>query len=155
MKTLPELIIDGFDSEQVWAGVQLQNKAKFEKLSKQIGNLTKYVTDYNISVQNHEENKTSAAKGMVAKRREALNLLTGELIEDKDEDSDITDDEDDLCELTMEKWSDKKAETEIDKEIGKFYIIVFMKTFRNYGLAFMLLLFNNAQLSFYNNSSRG
>ena len=77
------------------------------------------------------KNKTSAAKGMVAKRREALNLLTGEIIEDKDEDSDITDDEDDLCELTMEKWSDKKAETEIDKEIGKFYIIVFMKTFRN------------------------
>ena len=29
--TLPELIIQGFDEEQVWTGIQLQNKNKLEK----------------------------------------------------------------------------------------------------------------------------
>lgn len=29
--TMPELIIDNFDSEQVWAGVQMQNQQKFDK----------------------------------------------------------------------------------------------------------------------------
>jgi len=29
--TMPELIIDNFDCEQVWAGVQMQNRHKFEK----------------------------------------------------------------------------------------------------------------------------
>jgi len=30
-RTLPELIINGFDAEQVWAGIELQNKHKFDK----------------------------------------------------------------------------------------------------------------------------
>ena len=42
MKTLPELIIDDFDAEQVWAGVTLQNKTKFEKLAQQIEILSRY-----------------------------------------------------------------------------------------------------------------
>ena len=29
--TMPELIIDNFDSEYVWAGVQMQNQEKFDK----------------------------------------------------------------------------------------------------------------------------
>jgi len=30
-RTMPELVIDNFDSEQVWAGIQLQNNVKIEK----------------------------------------------------------------------------------------------------------------------------
>jgi len=33
MGTMPELIIDNFDSEQVWAGIQLQNNIKVDKFS--------------------------------------------------------------------------------------------------------------------------
>jgi len=31
--TMPELVIDNFDCEQVWAGIQMQNVKKFEKLN--------------------------------------------------------------------------------------------------------------------------
>ena len=34
---LPELIIDDFDEEQVWAGVEMLNRAKFEEFSAKVG----------------------------------------------------------------------------------------------------------------------
>ena len=120
MKTLPELIIDGFDSEQVWAGVQLQNRAKFEKFSKQIGDITKHVTDCDGPSQSRKGNKSPGAKIMLPLGKDALNLLTGESIESRDESSDISYDEDDLHELAMDSWSGKKSKTsEIETELGK------------------------------------
>ena len=38
-KTLPELITDGFDSEQVWAGVELQNQARLPRFEAMFGAL--------------------------------------------------------------------------------------------------------------------
>jgi len=35
-KTLPELIVDGFDCEQVWAGVELQNQARLSELESRL-----------------------------------------------------------------------------------------------------------------------
>ena len=34
---LPELIIEDFDEEQVWAGVEMLNKAKFAEFSEKVG----------------------------------------------------------------------------------------------------------------------
>jgi len=45
--TLPELIIQGFDEEQVWAGIQLQNQDKIEKWRQRIGK-TKLKEDCNL-----------------------------------------------------------------------------------------------------------
>jgi len=36
LKTLPELIVDGFDCEQVWAGVELQNQARLSELESRL-----------------------------------------------------------------------------------------------------------------------
>jgi len=35
-RTLPELIVDGFDCEQVWAGVELQNQARLSELESRL-----------------------------------------------------------------------------------------------------------------------
>merc|ERR1719266_3256481 len=37
--TLPELIIEDFDPEQVWAGVEIQNQQKFSKLQSKFSSL--------------------------------------------------------------------------------------------------------------------
>lgn len=45
--TLPELVIQGFDEEQVWAGIQLQNHDKIENWRRRIGK-TKLKEDCNL-----------------------------------------------------------------------------------------------------------
>ena len=115
MKTLPSLIIDGFDAEQVWAGVQLQNKAKLEKFSKQIRDLTRHLGDCNPTVQGSQGKKNFSAKGMAPQGSHAFNLLTGEILGYREEHSDIEDDEDDLHELNMDAWPENKSKIHDDE----------------------------------------
>ena len=118
MKTLPELIIDDFDAEQVWAGVTLQNKTKFEKLAQQIEMLSKYAS------KTQEKNKiiNNANNDLKEKTRKFdFNLLIGvskcEDIDISEKLGDESDEDEDLHELNISK-TNKQRLTDNDSESG-------------------------------------
>ena len=124
MKTLPELIIDDFDAEQVWAGVTLQNKTKFEKLAQQIEMLSKYAS------KTQEKNKiiNNANNDLKEKTRKFdFNLLTGgsrcEDIDSRTKLGHESDQDEDLHELSISQTNKLKLEdndSESGLEEGKF-----------------------------------
>ena len=114
MKTLPELIIDGFDAEQVWAGIDLQNKVKFDKFADTVTRLNKLVDLESISQVENDKNKRNIRKDIKLKPFGSIfNLLTGgdqkygpikhseNILESSDEE-----DGDDLRELKLEELSE-------------------------------------------------
>ena len=118
MKTLPELIIDDFDAEQVWAGVTLQNKTKFEKLAQQIEMLSKYAS------KTQEKNKiiNNANNDLKEKTRKSdFNLLIGgskcEDIDNSEKLGDESDEDEDLHELNISQ-TNKQRLTDNDSESG-------------------------------------
>ena len=118
MKTLPELIIDDFDAEQVWAGVTLQNKTKFEKLAQQIEMLSKYAS------KTQEKNKiiNNANNDLKEKTRKFdFNLLIGgskcEDIDNSEKLGDESDEDEDLHELNISQ-TNKQRLTDNDSESG-------------------------------------
>ena len=118
MKTLPELIIDDFDAEQVWAGVTLQNKTKFEKLAQQIEMLSKYAskTQEKNKIINHANNDLKENT-----RKFDFNLLIGgskcEDIDNSEKLGDESDEDEDLHELNISKMN-KQRLTDNDSESG-------------------------------------
>ena len=124
MKTLPELIIDDFDAEQVWAGVTLQNKTKFEKLAQQIEMLSKYAS------KTQEKNKiiNNANNDLKEKTRKFdFNLLIGvskcEDIDISEKLGDESDEDEDLHELNISQTNKQRLEdndSESGLEQGKF-----------------------------------
>ena len=108
MKTLPELIVEDFDAEQVWAGVDLQNKAKFSKLIDKTEHLLQ-LTRNNDTLE-HLSDKTNEIKSRNTKKS-GFNLIIGILPEDKNiEDDELYDQEDDLHEIDLDT-SYKDAKT--------------------------------------------
>ena len=124
MKTLPELIIDDFDAEQVWAGVTLQNKTKFEKLAQQIEMLSKYAS------KTQEKNKiiNNANNDLKEKTRKFdFNLLIGvskcEDIDISEKLGDESDEDEDLHELNISQTNQQRLggnDSESGLEQGKF-----------------------------------
>ena len=118
MKTLPELIIDDFDAEQVWAGVTLQNKTKFEKLAQQIEMLSKYAskTQEKNKIINYANNDLKENK-----RKFDFNLLIGgskcEDIENSEKLGDESDEDEDLHELNISQ-TNKQRLTDKDSKSG-------------------------------------
>ena len=102
MKTLPELIVDDFDAEQVWAGVNLQNKAKFQNfvnITEKLSQLTE-----NIKTLQHLGSHNNNATSKITKRQ-CFNLISGvSVVEDNREDEEIYD-EDDLHEIDLNRIS--------------------------------------------------
>ena len=124
MKTLPELIIDDFDAEQVWAGVTLQNKTKFEKLAQQIEILSRYSskTQGKDKITNHANNDLKEKT-----RKFDFNLLIGgsrcEDIESRAKLGHESDQDEDLHELSISQTNKQKLEdndSEFGLEEGKF-----------------------------------
>jgi len=93
--TLPELIIQGFDEEQVWTGIQLQNKNKLEKWRRRIEktdlgeecNLF-LGEDFKPTEEIEEEIDISAFQ-----QHEELPMSEDESIDDENEEQDENDDE--------------------------------------------------------------
>ena len=118
MKTLPELIIDDFDAEQVWAGVTLQNKTKFEKLAQQIEMLSRYAskTQEKNKIINHANNDLKEKT-----RKSDFNLLIGgskcEDIDNSEKLGDESDEDEDLHELNISQ-TNKQRLTDNDSESG-------------------------------------
>ena len=118
MKTLPELLIDDFDAEQVWAGVTLQNKTKFEKLAQQIEMLSKYAskTQEKNKIINHANNDLKEKT-----RKSDFNLLIGgskcEDIDNSEKLGDESDEDEDLHELNISQ-TNKQRLTDNDSESG-------------------------------------
>ena len=118
MKTLPELIIDDFDAEQVWAGVTLQNKTKFEKLAQQIEMLSKYAskTQEKNKIINHANNDLKENT-----RKFDFNLLIGvskcEDIDNSEKLGHESDEDEDLHELNISQ-TNKQRLTDNDSESG-------------------------------------
>ena len=118
MKTLPELIIDDFDAEQVWAGVTLQNKTKFEKLAQQIEMLSKYAskTQEKNKIINHANNDLKENT-----RNFDFNLLIGgsrcEDIDQGEKLGDEYEEEEDLHELNISQ-TNKQRLADNDSESG-------------------------------------
>lgn len=124
MKTLPELIIDDFDAEQVWAGVTLQNKTKFEKLAQQIEILSRYSskTQRKDKITNHADNDLKEKT-----RKFDFNLLIGgsrcEDIESRAKLGHESDQDEDLHKLSISQTNKQKLEdndSESGLEEGKF-----------------------------------
>ena len=115
MKTLPELIVDNFDAEQVWAGVDLQNKAKFQKLVNKIENLSQYTE--NLKTLQHISHNANGVTSKLSKRHN-FNLLSGLLLVDENiQTNEIYDEEDDLQEIDIVKHSNKNPNHEQGKMI--------------------------------------
>ena len=115
MKTLPELIVDNFDAEQVWAGVDLQNKAKFQKLVNKIENLSQYTE--NLKALQHISHNANGVTSKLSKRHN-FNLLSGLLLVDENiQTNEIYDEEDDLQEIDIVKHSNKNPNHEQGKII--------------------------------------
>ena len=124
MKTLPELIIDDFDAEQVWAGVTLQNKTKFEKLAQQIEMLSRYAskTQEKNKIINHANNDLKENT-----RNFDFNLLIGgsrcEDIDQGEKLGDEYEEEEDLHELNISQTNKQRLadnDSESGLEQGKF-----------------------------------
>ena len=102
MKTLPELIVDDFDAEQVWAGVNLQNKAKFQNfvnITEKLSQLTE-----NTKTLQHLSSHNNNATSKITKRQ-CFNLISGvSVVEDNRENEEIYD-EDDLHEIDLKRIS--------------------------------------------------
>ena len=93
--TLPELIIDNFDSEQVWAGVELQNQEIFSKLESKLNSL---------SVNDFSEQSLLIGKPKVKKNREV--------------DSKVPDVEDDVIDSEEECLSDVEDD-QVSEDVNK------------------------------------
>ena len=101
MKTLPELIVDDFDAEQVWAGVDLQNKAKYQKFVNKIEHLTQLAQNNNSLQQLNSNNNKSNSKTV---QNHAFNLIIGSLEAKNTIDNDtLYEEEDDLHELELDR----------------------------------------------------
>ena len=128
MKTLPELIIDGFDAEQVWAGVDLQNRIKFENFTNQIQKLTRQAIKSKDKIS-RTNNVNGDHKYIKKTSKHNFDLLLGAKFEVINDESQMRNDqdEDDLHELDIDRWSLKKstqAAPEFDVEIGMFLITI-------------------------------
>ena len=100
MKTLPELIVEDFDAEQVWAGVDLQNKAKFPKLVDKFEHLLQLTR--NNGALHHLSDKTNEIKSKNSKKY-GFNLIIGTLPEEENiENDELYDQEDDLHEIQLD-----------------------------------------------------
>ena len=101
MKTLPELIVDDFDAEQVWAGVDLQNKAKYQKFVNKIEHLAQLAQNNNAL---HQLNSNINELNSKTVKKHAFNLITGTLVEKDTIDHDtLYEEEDDLHELELDR----------------------------------------------------
>ena len=101
MKTLPELIVDDFDAEQVWAGVDLQNKAKYQKFVNKIEHLAQ-LAQKNKALQQLNSNINKINSKTV--QNHAFNLISGKLVEKNTIDNDtLYEEEDDLHELELDR----------------------------------------------------
>ena len=102
MKTLPELIVDDFDAEQVWAGVDLQNKAKFHKFVNITDNLSQLTENAKALQQlsSHNNNVTSNTI-----KRPCFNLISGVSVVQDNRESEEIYDEDDLHEIDLKRIS--------------------------------------------------
>jgi len=107
VSTLPQLIIDEFDSEQVWAGVELQNKAKFNSFSDQVHDL---LQAFSLPSQ---PDLSLLAKPKVKSQK------TQEPLEESDQDDlgDLAVDQDQLFEdQEEEQQSEQEEEDEVKSE---------------------------------------
>lgn len=93
--TLPELIIDNFDSEQVWAGIEIQNKQKYDRLD------TKFML-----TNSSELSQFSLLLGKPKKRDDVGNL------DDTQGNQDVPEDLDNLSEHLDDKMSNLESEDE-------------------------------------------
>ena len=117
---MPELIIDGFDAEQVWAGVDLQNKIKFPKIVAEVERLKRLVGN---PVDIGGTNKQLKGNENVPATKSAectFNLFTGgkyALQNSVNENDAETDEDDDLHEVDIDK-SSRNLETREDSLFG-------------------------------------
>ncbi len=126
MKTLPELIIDGFDAEQVWAGVELQNKAKFQKFANKVETLAQFVVNTTDTSGSKKSLKTDKDAYNLKSVGGTFNLLTGGKYASKnclnERNSDPDQEDDDLHELNIDRWPRKKdtiEESPMETKSGK------------------------------------
>ena len=111
MKTLPELIIEGFDAEQVWAGVNLQNKTKFQKFTNKVETLTQLIGNSEDTSNRTKNFKNVKDVGKLESFGDTFNLLTGGKSASENclnENNSDYEQDDDLHELNIDKWPRKK-----------------------------------------------
>ena len=96
--TLPELIIQDFDPEQVWAGVEIQNQQKFSKLQSKFSSL-------NLSdIQSHS---LLYGKPSVTSDRE---VMTQHEDQEEEEEEDQLSDQENLEDEENEVNNDEESE---------------------------------------------
>merc|ERR1719369_1810966 len=97
--TLPELIIENFDSEQVWAGIEIQNKQKYDRLD------TKFML-----TNSSELSQFSLLLGKPKKMDNVGNL------DDKRDNQDVPEDLDNLSEHLDDTMSNLESEDEKNED---------------------------------------
>ena len=119
MKTLPELIVDDFDAEQVWAGVDLQNKAKFQKFVNITENLSQLTENAKALQQlsSHNNNVTSNSI-----KRPCFNLISGVSVAQDNRESEEIYDEDDLHEIDLKRISKEDDISDYQQGRIKIYL---------------------------------
>ena len=115
--TLPELIIQDFDVEQVWAGVDLQNKSKFGTLADEVHDL--------LSLS-HEQFNLLAKPKKVAEVDEddeddlkGLNIDKSDFFDDEELENGEGDEEEDASDVEEEEDEDELEEEEEDENEEK------------------------------------
>lgn len=98
LDTLPELVIEGFDEEQVWAGVEMQNGARMDDMGGMVDRLARSVAlggagDLLLGDRRGKRRPTQAdeAQPASAKKRKVQFTPEEEEEEEFDEDEDVDD----------------------------------------------------------------
>ena len=109
LKTLPELIIEDFDEEQVWAGIELQNKFVLENCRTKLDRLN--------SLPNFllDPNEFSAPADADETLDEVPNFDPAENQDSNDEAIEDSDDNESLLSEEKEEESDIENENDVDK----------------------------------------
>ena len=119
MKTLPELIVDDFDAEQVWAGVDLQNKAKFQKFVNITENLSQ-LTDNAKALQQLSSHNNNVTSNTI--KRPCFNLISGVSVVQDNRESEEIYDEDDLHEIDLKRISKEDDISDYQQGRIKIYL---------------------------------
>ena len=119
MKTLPELIVDDFDAEQVWAGVDLQNKAKFQKFVNITENLSQLTENANALQQLSSHNNNVSSNSI---KRPCFNLISGVSVVQDNRESEEIYDEDDLHEIDLKRISKEDDISDYQQGRIKIYL---------------------------------
>lgn len=113
---MPELIVDDFDEEQVWAGVEMMNRAKIGAFNDEIGrSLIKVERDLLLGagMSRKRENGEEMGKKVEKKRKTEIEEIEEE---DDDEDDELLGDE--------EEETDEEEEDEEDEQ-GRDLLVLF------------------------------